>query len=168
MTFIQPYWHDRYHCSKMLSYAVIIFKYKQNSKKYGITLANMSTAINKGIKMRCKSVTANFFTVVGLLVENITAIAKPKGYLEAFLSIGQPLITVTYSSPVITPSLPSSFFFSSMLRSNSKIHRSIGLQWSNVESYVVNITDLCVTRVRTEKINCAAIIKYLSIVDLIK
>ena len=38
----------------------------------------MSTVMNEGVKMRCKAVTANLFTVVGLLVEISTAIEKPK------------------------------------------------------------------------------------------
>ena len=40
-------------------------------------------AMNKGVKMCCKSVTENLFIVVGPLVEpsNID-IAKPKGYIE--------------------------------------------------------------------------------------
>ena len=42
--------------------------------------------MNKGVKMRCKSVTANLFTVAGLLVETIADIAKPNVYLEASIS----------------------------------------------------------------------------------
>ena len=44
----------------------------------------MLTAMNEGVKMRCKSVMTNFFTIVGLLVEPGAAIAKPKSSLEAF------------------------------------------------------------------------------------
>ena len=47
----------------------------------------MSTVMNEGVKMRCEAVTADFFTVVGLLVEPSTAIAKTKDYLEAYTSI---------------------------------------------------------------------------------
>ena len=83
-----------------------------------MTRANISTVMNKGVKMCCKSVMANLYTVVSLLAEPITSITKPKGYLEAYISIGQPPITVTYSSPIIPPSLPSSFFYSSMMRFN--------------------------------------------------
>ena len=45
----------------------------------------MSRETNKGVMMLCKAITANFLTVVGLIVENRTVIAKPKGYLEAYL-----------------------------------------------------------------------------------
>ena len=49
--------------------------------------SNMSTVMNKGVEMCCKSFTANLFTVVGLLVEPSTYISKPKGSLEAYISI---------------------------------------------------------------------------------
>ena len=39
-----------------------------------MTRSKMSTVINMGVKMRCKAVTTNFFTVVGLLVEHSTDI----------------------------------------------------------------------------------------------
>ena len=47
----------------------------------------MSTLMNKGVNMHCKTVMTNFFTVVVLLVEIITAIKKPKGYLDEYSSI---------------------------------------------------------------------------------
>ena len=58
----------------------------------------MSRVVNKGVVMHFKASTANLLTVVGLLVEPITSVAKPKGYLEAYLSIIQPHITVTFSN----------------------------------------------------------------------
>ena len=75
-----------------------------------MTRANISRVMNEGVMMRCKAVTANLLTVVGLIVYSSAAISKPKVYLEAYLSIMQPPITVTSSSPVISTSL-SSFFF---------------------------------------------------------
>ena len=43
----------------------------------------MSTVMNYGVYMRCKSVTAQHFTIVGSFVEpSITALANPKGSLE--------------------------------------------------------------------------------------
>ena len=36
----------------------------------------MSTLMNEGFKIRCKAITASFFTVVELLVEPITSIEK--------------------------------------------------------------------------------------------
>ena len=35
--------------------------------------------MKEGVKVHYKAVMANFFTVVGLIVETSTAIAKPKG-----------------------------------------------------------------------------------------
>ena len=62
--------------------------------------------------MRYKTVTENLFTVVGTLVEtSITSIEKPKGYIEAYISIRKPTITVTSNIPVIPPSL-SPYFLS--------------------------------------------------------
>ena len=85
----------------------------------------MSIVMNGEVIMHCKSVTANLLKVVGILVEPSIDIVKPKGHIEAYLSIGQPHITVTSSSPVIYPSLYISFFFSSMLRSISRSRQSI-------------------------------------------
>ena len=64
-----------------------LLRTNQTANKYGTTRANMSTVMNEGVKMRCEAVTADFFTVVGLLVEPSTAIAKTKDYLEAYTSI---------------------------------------------------------------------------------
>ena len=47
----------------------------------------MSTVMNEGVEIRCKAVMTQVFTVVGLLVELGTAIAKPMGYLKASPSI---------------------------------------------------------------------------------
>ena len=41
-----------------------------------MTRANISTLMNKVIKTSCKSFTANFLTVLGLIVESITSIEK--------------------------------------------------------------------------------------------
>ena len=91
-----------------------------------MTRANVSTVIKEGVKMCCKAVTAKFLTVVGLLYENSKEIIKPKSYPEAYLSISKYPIAVTSSSPVIYISLSISLFFSSILRSNSRSHQSIG------------------------------------------
>ena len=86
----------------------------------------MSRVTNEEVMMHCKAVTENLLVVVGLLFEPSTAIEKSKGLIEASLSISQTIITVTSSIPVISPSLSSSFYLSSMLRSNSISHQSIG------------------------------------------
>ena len=104
----------------------------------------MSTVINEGVKMRCKAVTHIFKTVVGLLVEIITCIAKPKGPLEEYPSISKPLITVNYNSPFIPSSLLRSFFFRSTLITNGRIHHRRGLGLITVESEVINSYSLCV------------------------
>ena len=88
----------------------------------------MSGVKNKGVVMCYKAVTDKFLTILGLLVEPIASIEKPKGYTEAYISIRQPKITLTSSNPIISPSLSILFFFISMLISNSRIHRSIGKQ----------------------------------------
>ena len=78
----------------------------------------MSTLMNEGVDIRCKLVTTQVFTVVGLLVELGKAIAKPKCSIEAYPSIRQMSVTVTSGSPVIYYSLFSSSFFSSTLKSH--------------------------------------------------
>ena len=75
--------------------------------------------------MRCKAIMANLLTVVGLIVEPITDIEKPTGYIEGYISIRQPPWKVTYSKPVISLSLSILFYFCSMLISNSRSHQSI-------------------------------------------
>ena len=72
--------------------------------------------------MRCKSITTNLLTVVGLLVEPSTAIKKPNCSIGVSFSIRQPSIKVTYIINVIYPSLSSFVFSSSMLISNSIIY----------------------------------------------
>ena len=47
----------------------------------------MSTVMNEGVKIRCKEVTAQVFTVVGLIVEPGTEITKSKFSIEAYSSI---------------------------------------------------------------------------------
>ena len=41
----------------------------------------------KGVMMRCKTITANFLKVVGLVVEPSTSNGKPKASLEAYLYV---------------------------------------------------------------------------------
>ena len=47
----------------------------------------MLTVMKKGANIHCKPVTDNFFTVIDLLVVPCIAIKKPKGYIEAYISI---------------------------------------------------------------------------------
>ena len=119
--------------------------------------------------MCCKAVTANLFTVVFPLVEPIsTDISKPKSYIGGYLSIIRPTITVTSNSPSIPTSLPTSLFFSSILISKSISHQILFWRWSTVESYVINSSDLCLTRIRTETINCPSSRNCLSVIYSIK
>ena len=55
---------------------------KQKENKYGTTRAMMSMVMNEGVKIHCKAVTTQVFTV--FLVELDTAISKSKGSLEAY------------------------------------------------------------------------------------
>ena len=70
----------------------------------------MSTMMKNGFTMNCKEATSNLFKVVGILVGSSKANAKPNNYLEAYSSISQHPIIETYSTTVIPPSHPSSFF----------------------------------------------------------
>ena len=118
--------------------------------------------------MRCKAFTANLLTVVRLLIEPSTYIEKLKASLEASISVSQNPITVASSSPVVSTSLSSSFFFSRILKSKSISHQSIRKRRSTVESYVVNISDLCGIKSRTIKMKCTESRNCLSFIDLIK
>ena len=55
--------------------SIVLWGNKSNRKKYGTTRAKMSTVMNKGVKIHCKAVTTQVFTVVVLLVELGTYIA---------------------------------------------------------------------------------------------
>ena len=90
----------------------------------------MWTVLNEGFKMQFKVVIANFFTVLGYLVENNSkAIAEEKVSTETSISIRKTYIKVNSDSPVIPQSLYRLLFKSSMLRSNSSIHQSSGWYW---------------------------------------
>ena len=91
---------------------------RQSSLLWTSQTANMSRETDEGVMMRCKTITANLLIIVRLLVEPITSLAKPKSYLESYIYISQPPLTVTSINPVIYPSLSSFFSFSNMLRSN--------------------------------------------------
>ena len=49
---------------------------KQTENRYVTTRENMITAMKKGVKIHCKEITTQVFTVVGLLVELGTDISK--------------------------------------------------------------------------------------------
>ena len=136
-----------------------LFRTNQTENKYRITRANMSRVKNEEVMVHCKTVTDNLLTVLGLLVEHSTAITKTKVYLEVPLSIRQPSIKVTSSIPVIYPSLSSSLFFSSMLRSNIRSHWSFN---------VVNSADLCGSIIMNVKTKWTASRNLLSFINLIK
>ena len=73
--------------------------------------------MNEVVEMHFKSFMTNFFTVVGLLVEISTSIAKPKGYFEAYPYTSQPPITVTSKSPSF---ILRYLFFGIIMRTNSR------------------------------------------------
>ena len=68
--------------------------------------------------MRLKIITMNLSTIVHLLVEPITSLAKPKASMEASNYIRQLTLKITSCKPVISPSLFSFFFSVNMLRSS--------------------------------------------------
>ena len=62
----------------------------------------MSAVGNKGFMMRCKSVTALLFTVVGPTIkQNQTAIVIRETPLHKYLSISYPPMAVTTNLPII-------------------------------------------------------------------
>ena len=139
----------------------------KTEEKNGTKRANMSTVMNKGVNMSYKYVTEKLFTVVGLLVEPITAIGK-KGSLQEYISIRYYYLAVTYSITVIPPALTRSLFYISTMRLNSRSHKIRDIRRSTVESEVANSADLCLTRIRTGKIKCTESRNCLSIIKLIK
>ena len=74
---------------------------------------------------RCKAGMSNMLTVVGLIVQPSTAIAKPKDSLEAYIFICKTTVKGTSSNTVISTSLYIFFSFSNILRSNSISHQII-------------------------------------------
>ena len=103
MTFIDPHRHERHHNSKLIAEAVIIVMDESNLKRV--------KGDERGIHYAFQKITINLSTIVHLLVEPITSLAKPKASLEAYISIRQYPLTVTSIKPGISPSL-FSFFFS--------------------------------------------------------
>ena len=57
-------------------------KMKETAKKYGTARANISTVMNKGVKMLYKVTTTKIFTFLAVIVELSTYVSKPKGSLE--------------------------------------------------------------------------------------
>ena len=55
---------------------------KETAKKYGTARANISTVMNKGVKMLYKVTTTKIFTLLAVIVELSTYVSKPKGSLE--------------------------------------------------------------------------------------
>ena len=81
---------------------------------------------NGGFNMCCKAVMKCFSTVIGLLVELITSIAKPKGSLEVYPYIRQPYVTVASNSSVISSHIFISFFFIIIKITNVIFHQNRG------------------------------------------
>ena len=109
---------------------------RQSSLLWTNQTANMSRETNEGSMMCCKTIKANVLTIVRLLVEPITSLAKPKAYLESYISIMQTLWTVTSINHVIYPSFSSFFSFWNMLISNR-------YWWSAVLGSVGNSSGRC-------------------------
>ena len=122
---------------------------------------NMSRETNKGVILHFKTITTNLSTILHLLVEPITSLAKPKASMEAYIAIRKLPWTLTYSKPVISPSLFSFFFFGNILISNR-------YWWGTIESHAGNSADSCRGRNTTGKMKYTVSIKCISIIDLIK
>ena len=75
----------------------------------------MSRKTNERVMMRYKTNTANLLTILGLLVEHVTSLAKPKASIEAYIAIRKTYYIVTSIKPVIYPSVSRLFSFRSML-----------------------------------------------------
>ena len=123
--------------------------------------ANMSQETNEGIMVYCKTITAKFLAIVHCLVETIIIHAKPKAYLEAYISACQPFLTVTYIKPVISLYIYRFLSFSSILISNR-------YWWSTVFNYVVNSAGCCLGRNRSGEINWTSSRNCLSFIYIIK
>ena len=142
--------------------------YRSNTKTYEATRENVSRETNEGVMIRCKEITDNLLTVVGLIVEPRKAIEKPKSSIGEYISISQPQQTVTSSKPFIYHYIYSFFFFISMMRSNGRSYRCILYLWSTVESYIGNSAGLCESINRTGKMKCTASKYCIYFVELIK
>ena len=121
----------------------------------------MSRETNEEVVIYFKTVTMNLFTIVQLIFETITSLAKPKASLEAYFSISQLPCTVNSSKPVISPSLFSFFFFGNMIRSNR-------YSWGTVDIHVGNSADSYGGRNTTIKLKLTESRNYISIIKLIK
>ena len=90
--FIDPHRHERNPRIKLLEYEIIIVMDESNFK--------ISRETNKVNMMCFKTITACFSTIICILVEPITYLAKTKPYLEASISI-----RVLYISPSLDSSI---------------------------------------------------------------
>ena len=122
---------------------------------------NMSREKNKGVMIHLKTITTNLSTIVHILVEPITSLAKTKASPEVYFSIRQLTWAVTYSKPVVSPSLFSFFFFVNMLISNRYL-------WGTVESHVGNSAYRWRGINTTGKMKCTSSRNWISIIKLIK
>ena len=121
----------------------------------------MSRETNKGFMMCCKKITAKLSTIVHLLVENITSLAKPKAYLEVYNYIRKYTLKVNSSKPVISPYLYNFLSLGNILRSNR-------YWWSTVLSYVGNSVGHYGGRNKTGKLKCTSSRNCIYIINLIK
>ena len=123
--------------------------------------ANMARETNKGVMTCCKTIMANLSTIVRLLFEAITSLAKPKDSLEASLHISQTTWTLTSSNTFISPSLSRLFSFGIILRYNR-------YWWSTVLSYIGNSAGRCGGKNTTGKMKCTESRNFVSVIDIIK
>ena len=67
-----------------------MLRINQKAKKYGTTRSNMSKVTTEEVRMHCKAVTTNLFTVVGLIVETSIAIRKKSVLLRQLFPLVNP------------------------------------------------------------------------------
>ena len=61
----------------------------KTAKKYVTKRAHVSRENNKGVVILCKTITFKLLIIVGLIIEYIIFISKPKEYLETSLPVFQ-------------------------------------------------------------------------------
>ena len=74
-----------------------------------MTRTKISTVTNKGVKISCKEVTTQLFTVVGLLVEIITSIKNQRVLLWQIFPLGNS-VKITHNCTVMSSFIFSSFY----------------------------------------------------------
>ena len=81
MPFIEPYRYERHHSSNLLAQIVIIFMDESNSEQTWNDKSNHVNGDILGSHDALRNNHGHLLTIVCVLVEPITSIAKPKAYI---------------------------------------------------------------------------------------